>query len=610
MPESRATPKMCGIETELGVMHAGSPAAYSGGFAFVESIEPEWVLGAQGIFSWDPTERLRKVEVSTLNPHSFFQRQMWQKFLNILLPNGARLYVDIGPHTEISTAICSDPRMLVIWNRACYRWIDRLRKLHEAAGRNFRVFRNNTAGDDDWHRARSRKRGERVPRSSWACHENYTISRRVSEDDLIRKDVPWFVMRTIVIGAGKVGGDCLGAGSHRGSDIVDVDFQISQRADFFSAVANIETSYNRPIHNTRNVVYGEEKNFRRGHVIPGDSNMLELPEFMKAGLTAILYMMMEDGVLDHRFEIGHPVGAFHEISWDTSLKKRVWLINHKGSRLALDCLRDYCDLFGNYVEAYHPENQILKRVVAEFASVLDAFGRSDWRVSLHGKLDWVTKLNFIEAALVKKGKTWQDDLAMRLDCEYHDNNHESGIFYTKIYPNSYRITTDEEIKQAMDGPPPTRSKIVLEIIKGYPELVISSDFWHRITFRHEKKIYSLSLGDPTELWNEEFWTRSLSLPFVEFVDVVRVHPFVEVVRCEDMWSTRKTLGKGEDVKPYPDHGLRVETDEEREDTHKKWSKALYEKLVRHPPRPPEQPVYSGDFVPQQPFDEDDDWFGS
>ena len=80
---------------------------------------------------------------------------------------------------------------------------------------------------------------------------------------LVRNLIPWFVTRQVFTGAGKVG-------SENGAEAVD--FQISQRADFFEEEVGLETTLKRPIINTRDEPHADPALWRRLHVIVGDAN--------------------------------------------------------------------------------------------------------------------------------------------------------------------------------------------------------------------------------------------------------------------------------------------------------------------------------------------------
>ena len=101
--------------------------------------------------------------------------------------------------------------------------------------------------------------------------------------------MPWFVTRQVFTGAGKVGAE-------NGADAVD--YQMSQRADFFEEEVGLETTLKRPIVNTRDEPHADPQKYRRLHVIVGDANLCEVATFLKVGTTAIVLAMVEDGFID------------------------------------------------------------------------------------------------------------------------------------------------------------------------------------------------------------------------------------------------------------------------------------------------------------------------
>ena len=114
--------------------------------------------------------------------------------------------------------------------------------------------------------------------NSYGCHENYLVDRAVPFPNLVKHLIPFFVSRQIYTGAGKVGGE-------NGS--ADVDYQISQRADFFEVEVGLETTFKRPIINTRDEPHADAERYRRLHVIVGDANMSRSRRSLKVGTTAI-----------------------------------------------------------------------------------------------------------------------------------------------------------------------------------------------------------------------------------------------------------------------------------------------------------------------------------
>jgi proteasome accessory factor A len=127
---------------------------------------------------------------------------------NVILTNGARYYVDHA-HPEYSTPECSNPRDLVIHDRAGERILERsIARASEAmpTGQRVLVYKNNTDNKG----------------VSYGTHENYLVDRAVPFPRIVRDITPHFVTRQIYCGAGLLGGE---KGEH--------PYQISQRADFF-----------------------------------------------------------------------------------------------------------------------------------------------------------------------------------------------------------------------------------------------------------------------------------------------------------------------------------------------------------------------------------------
>src|SRR6059058_6242063 len=142
--------------------------------------------------------------------------------VNTVLTNGARYYVDHA-HPEYSTPECSDALELVCADKAGERILARsmlaARRLTDT-GQEIVVYKNNSDGKGN----------------SYGTHENYLVDRSVPFSTLVRNLLPWFVSRQVFTGAGKVGSEN-GAGA--------VDYQLSQRADFFEEEVGLETTPTR-----------------------------------------------------------------------------------------------------------------------------------------------------------------------------------------------------------------------------------------------------------------------------------------------------------------------------------------------------------------------------
>ena len=117
--------------------------------------------------------------------------------------------------------------------------------------------------------------------NSYGTHENYLMDRSVPFARIVpARHAPLRLPPDLHRG---------GQGRHRGVLApvgIDVDFQLTQRADFFEEEVGLETTLKRPIVNTRDEPHCDAQKYRRLHVIVGDANMSEVATFLKVGTTA------------------------------------------------------------------------------------------------------------------------------------------------------------------------------------------------------------------------------------------------------------------------------------------------------------------------------------
>ncbi|HUW78130.1 MAG TPA: proteasome accessory factor PafA2 family protein, partial [Candidatus Nanopelagicaceae bacterium] len=245
---------------------------------------------------------------------------------NAILPNGSRLYVDHA-HPEYSGPEVISPKDLCLWDQAGDEIMRTASDLHfTETGKRILLHKNNTDGKG----------------SSYGCHENYLVHRKTPFSHLVRYLTPFFVTRQVICGAGRVG---LGQHSE------NLGFQISQRADFFEAEVGLETTINRPIINTRDEPHADPERFRRLHVIIGDANMSEFSTYLKAGSTALVLSMIEDGFITDDLALKSPVAALRAVSHDPELRIPIRL--RDGRRLtALEIQRIYFEMGVRYFEQH------------------------------------------------------------------------------------------------------------------------------------------------------------------------------------------------------------------------------------------------------------------
>src|SRR5690242_17745581 len=144
---------------------------------------------------------------------------------NVILTNGARLYVDHA-HPEYSSPEVTTPRDLVLWDKAGELvMLEAARRIAATPGLSaVNLYKNNTDNKG----------------ASYGTHENYLMRRETPFAEVVKHLTPFFVSRQVICGAGRVGTGQDGSGS---------GFQISQRADFFEVEVGLETTLKRPIIN-------------------------------------------------------------------------------------------------------------------------------------------------------------------------------------------------------------------------------------------------------------------------------------------------------------------------------------------------------------------------
>ena len=147
----------------------------------------------------------------------------WGRSSNVFLPNGGRLYLDVGSHPEYATAECATLEDLVAQDKAGELIVDDLRRqaqdalAEQGVGGQLYLFKNNVDSRGNYY----------------GSHENYLISRRTEFARLVQILIPFLVTRQLLVGAGRVhpaGPEDFGA-VRMGDDAGTPSYSFSQRAD-------------------------------------------------------------------------------------------------------------------------------------------------------------------------------------------------------------------------------------------------------------------------------------------------------------------------------------------------------------------------------------------
>jgi len=446
-----AIPKVIGTETEYGIAAVGQPDFNP---VLSSSMLISSYAGSLRRIRWDYEDESPLRDARGFEPVT--GRELSDEDLglaNVILPNGARYYVDHA-HPEYSTPECLSPRSLVIHDKAGERILERSLAIVAAeipSSPALAIYKNNSDGKGN----------------SYGTHENYLVDRATPFGDIVRDLTPFFVSRQIFTGAGKLGLEA--QWDERGKHV----FQLTQRADFFETEVGLETTLKRPIINTRDEPHADPERYRRLHVIVGDANLCEVALFLKLGTTAIVLKMIEDAFLPD-FSLVNPVAAIHDVSRDVSLKTQVALTDGR-KMTALQLQWEYLELARKYVDREDdtPEN---REVVERWEAVLRGL-ESDPR-TLSAQLDWVAKLRLLEGYRERDGLAWSDAKLRAIDLQYHDVRRDRGLYHRLAHSGKVeRLTTDEEVERAiMEPPEDTRAFFRGRCISKYPDAIAAASW--------------------------------------------------------------------------------------------------------------------------------------
>src|SRR2546426_1169618 len=288
-----AIPKVMGIETEYGITVKNQPDfnPILSSLLLINSYET--YRSSRVRWDYEAESPLRDARGFEYMEEKEGTSKEESRLINLILSNGARFYVDHA-HPEYSSPETTNPRDLVIWDRAGERILNLSRQRAEAVSppeQRILIYKNNTDSKGN----------------SYGTHENYLMDRKVPFARIVQHMMPFFVTRQIFTGAGKVGAE---------NNADPCDYQISQRADFLETEVGLETMHSRPIINTRDEPHADPVKYRRLHVIVGDvmevwTNTLDrlYEDPMQLGREL-------DWVIKHQHLTNYM--AKHELGWEDS----------------------------------------------------------------------------------------------------------------------------------------------------------------------------------------------------------------------------------------------------------------------------------------------------
>src|SRR4051794_4347771 len=455
--------RVMGIETEYGISVPGHPNANAmlTSSQIVNAYAAAMHRARRARWDFEEENPLRDARGFDLAREAADASQLTDEDIglaNVILTNGARLYVDHA-HPEYSSPEVTNPWDAVLWDKAGERIMAEAaeRAAQLPGAQPIHLYKNNTDNKG----------------ASYGTHENYLMKRETPFSDIVRHLTPFFVSRQVFAGAGRVG---IGQDGH------EHGFQLSQRADYFEVEVGLETTLKRPIINTRDEPHADPEKYRRLHVIIGDANLAEISTYLKVGTTALVLAMIEDRFITHDLSVDGPVAALRAVSHDPTLREHVTL--QDGRRLtALQLQEEYLELARKYVDDRLGDDadDQTRDVLERWESVLTRLAQDPMLCAR--ELDWVAKLKLLNSYRDRDGIDWDNAKLQLIDYQYSDVRPDKGLYHRLVQLGRIdRLLDDDAVERAMHQPPDdTRAYFRGRCLEKYADSVAAAS-WDSVIF--------------------------------------------------------------------------------------------------------------------------------
>ncbi|MBP1634378.1 MAG: dop [Acidobacteria bacterium] len=449
-PAEGLVEKICGADVELGNFITGAPARRSlpGDAASALLAAIEGIAGRRPPFpSWSFLPSCAPVGRGTAACWGVARvadrQDLGRKFL---ATNGGCAYIDLD-HLEICL-----PEVRSAWDHlACWHAMLRIvRSAQQAAnarldGARIHVLVNNSDGLG----------------ASYGSHLDVLVTRR-AWDDMFRRRLHHLLFLAayqassiVFTGQGKVG-------SENGAPAVR--FQLAQRADFIETLVGPQTTYNRPLVNSRDeplcgLTGANDRDGRGGlarlHVIAYDSTLSHVSHLLKVGVLQLVLAMIEAERVNPALLLDDPVGAMRRWSHDPTLRHRERLIAG-GSVTAVGLQQRFLEEALRFAEEGRADPVVPRaaEILALWADTLSKLEAGDLE-ALAGRLDWVLKLSVLRSLLVSRpGLSWASPEVKHLDHLFASLDPDEGVFWA--YERSglvERVAGEDDIARFGEEPP-------------------------------------------------------------------------------------------------------------------------------------------------------------
>ncbi|WP_029089232.1 Pup--protein ligase [Brevibacterium album] len=390
----------------------------------------------------------------------------WGRSSNVFLPNGSRLYLDVGSHPEYATAECDALPDLIAQDAAGNRILADL------------LSRAQTALEADGHDGTAHlvKNNTDSAGNSYGSHENFLIRRSMDFSRLATTLLPFLVTRQLIAGAGALipASPTLTAPSPNAAPGTQASqrtaptgpggtvFGLSARSDVMWEGVSSATTRSRPIINARDEPHADAEQYRRLHVIVGDSSMLQPTTELKVGTAGLVLDLIETGVPVRDLSLRHPIRDIRLIARDLTGSTELEGADG-GARTALQLQGVYLEHAAALVQrGDHSlgDDATAARVIDRWSRMLAALESGDPSVMAE-EIDWVAKKALMDRYLERSGADFSDPRLARLDVAFHDITPGAGLLSSLEAAGRVRTVAGRDaIARAEETPPEsTRARL-------------------------------------------------------------------------------------------------------------------------------------------------------
>jgi hypothetical protein len=446
-------PKVLGADVELGNFVVGGADEGSGAEASRDLLAAfVAVTGAVGRFDDEP---------STANGGN---AQDWSRFF--LPSTGGGAYIDLR-HLELTLGEQPSARAFVAaWQGMLLLAQQALHHANQkAGGRRYCALVNNSDGQGN----------------SYGGHLNLLVTRRAWTDALERKPhllamlASYQVASMVVTGQGKVG---------TGEEGRPGRFELSQRAGFTQCLVGPQTTFRRPVVNSRFESHSTIDTARL-HVICYDTGLTPVGTLLKAGGLQLVMAAVEAGEAPRDLALEDPVATLHAWSADPTLRTRAPLVDGRNVTV-VELLAMFMERLGGFAARAEREGIVRDgaRIASTWVSTLEQLARGDWP-AVARRLDWALKLGAIERAMAQApGLGWTSAAAKHLDHLYASLDPNEGLYWAMHRGGAVEaVVSPGEIERAAAEPPPdTRAWGRAMMLRRAPPWSIDEVDWDRVRF--------------------------------------------------------------------------------------------------------------------------------